>query len=162
MVISLGHVVHTDLSVEVDHAELFDLLLQWCQVSSAAAHAQFVFDFLSGVHGNLHSFVSISHSLLFWHEGSMKLLDLIQHLYDRIRGQFKQKPKTKYRRSDSITVGSERKHQLTDSRLSVGSVQENLSFFFSFWCIKIKWCFCVSKRIHHWSLQLIKWFLTDF
>lgn len=72
--------VNTHLSVEVDHTEVFDHLLQWCQVSSVAAHAQFVFDFLSGVHGVLQSFVGFPHPLLVRHEGFMKLLDLIQLL----------------------------------------------------------------------------------
>lgn len=72
--------VNTHLSVEVDHAELFELLLQWCQVSSAAALAQFVLDFLSGVHGVLQSFVGIHHPLLIQHKGFMKFLDLIQLL----------------------------------------------------------------------------------
>lgn len=89
--------VTTHHSVEFDQAEVCDILLQQCQVSFAAV-AQFAFDSLSGVHGVLHSFAAVSQPLLVRHEGFMKLLDLIQQLYNRIRG-VRNRPKTKRKRS---------------------------------------------------------------
>lgn len=80
--ISLLNISH--LLVELAHVELLDLLLQSCQIFSAAPHAQFALSLPSGVHGVLHSFTGVSHPLFVWHESFMKLLDLLQHLCNRV------------------------------------------------------------------------------
>lgn len=68
----------TGLSVEVHDTQPFDLLLQRCQVTFAAARAQVELNLLSGVHGVFQSLVGVPQPFFIQHGGVVKLVDLVQ------------------------------------------------------------------------------------
>lgn len=74
------------LPVKIVDIEILNLLLQRRQVPFAAAHAQFEFGLLSGVHGVLQNFVGVTHPIVVQLERFVQHLDLLQQIYSRVTG----------------------------------------------------------------------------